>query len=301
MKTGMSIPLDYLLDNSKTKNALIFKKNAGCYKDFLPTLKTMGINYIELRAIKLDTDKNLLQELINKLRKYNFAVSIHSFLPDDKTIDGRSYFSFLDDILLELPSYQNELVITVHTYRGINNSYTDALESSTKMLNTLGQYIDKNNLPVKIAFELNRGDKDNDPSVTYSGLLQLYSMISFTDNIGICWDLGHTYSNVSNEKILLEAPEKFVNKVIHTHIHGVSKQDETHQPLTMDNLPLTSFLTQLNASGYNGIYNLEINYHTMLMDNNSFWPSLKNSIQCLQRTQVTIAETLLLTQNITAQ
>ena len=37
--------------------------------------------------------------------------------------------------------------------------------------------------------------------------------------IGICWDMGHSYSNVVNHKFPLFPPKEFLERVIHTHIH----------------------------------------------------------------------------------
>jgi sugar phosphate isomerase/epimerase len=51
---------------------------------------------------------------------------------------------------------------------------------------------------------------------------------------------------------------KFLDNVIHTHIHDLSPGGETHWPLTESVVPLADFVLSLKEKNYAGTYNLEL-------------------------------------------
>jgi sugar phosphate isomerase/epimerase len=280
MKIGISIAYDYFIDAPRSEAALILKEHIGDYRKFLSYLQDMGVASIELRGLEWNIDKDTVEKIFRKLWESGFSISIHSSLPEKECVNPHSYLLFLKEILPQIHSFQKNLIIVLHSHRDSNSSYDELLNQSANAINSIAAYLDRGNLPLKLAIELNRGKKEQDPSVTYEGLLKLYSMIECNSNVGFCWDFGHAYSNFSNGIISLEASEKFVSRVIHTHIHGVSKDDKTHCILSPDNLPLNDYLKQLKTAGYEGIFNLEINPQRMI-EKKDILPALENSINCL--------------------
>jgi sugar phosphate isomerase/epimerase len=146
----------------------------------------------------------------------------------------------------------------VHSYAENSYSYSGLLEKAACNINIIAKALEREKLPINFAVELNRGAIDAAPGTTYDGLIELNNRIN-SEKIGFCWDFGHAYSNMLKNSIPLNPPHDFINKVIHTHIHGVDKNDTTHCPLDETNLPLVDYIKPLIKASYNGIYNLEIN------------------------------------------
>lgn len=78
--------------------------------------------------------------------------------------------------------------------------------------------------------------------------------------VGACWDFGHAAANIHNGFMELLPPDTFPEKVIHTHIHDLSENYDTHFPLTHggERMPLRDFNHSLLSVGYSGCFNLEL-------------------------------------------
>lgn len=278
----MSIPFDFFTEEPQSGAALILKNHFGTYQDFLPQLSGAGVNSIELRSLGYRTDKETVENISRKLWKLGFCISIHSAVPENERMDAYSFLSFLENTLPHMGSFQEDLILVIHSYRGSDFSYEYLLNKSVKAIQIIAEYIEQKKLPLKIALELNRGKREYDPSTSYEGLLELKAMIGHSGSVGFCWDFGHAYSNHLNGIIPIGAPAEFISAVIQTHIHGVSKDDKTHCLLSENNLPLGQFISQLNRAKYDRTFNLEINPGEIPPGANAI-VSIKNSITCLMK------------------
>ena len=75
---------------------------------------------------------------------------------------------------------------------------------------------------------------------------------------GFCWDIGHAFWNVTHGKMDLQAPTGFVAGVIHTHLHDLAADGQTHWPFSEGRVPLATYLEALRGVGYQGVFNLEM-------------------------------------------
>jgi len=117
--------------------------------------------------------------------------------------------------------------------------------------------MEKENVPLTTAVEINRKKEVNDPSTNYENLVEICRQVDHP-SVGIGWDIGHTYSNVLHSIVPKEPPEEFVRRVIHTHIHDLGHNGQTHWPLKTGSLPLDFYLEKLYSIHYSGFHTLEL-------------------------------------------
>ena len=259
MKIGISIPFDYFAVVPQSKTALILHQKIGNYRCFLEKLHDSEVNFIELRGVIYNTPDYIIKNICQELWEKGFSLSIHTDLPE-KVIDEDSNlnFTFLKKIIGQINNFQEKLILVIHSYSKKSCNYYDLLEKSARNISLIAKIIETEKLPINFAIELTRGAIETTPGTTYDSLLQLNDKIN-SEKIGFCWDFGHAYSNMLKNTIPLTPPQAFTSKVVHTHIHGVDKNDTTHCPLNETNLPLGDYMEPLIKNHYNGIYNLEIN------------------------------------------
>jgi len=108
---------------------------------------------------------------------------------------------------------------------------------------------------LKIALENNNPSSANQIKlgVHREDVLALLQLID-RPQAGICWDMGHD-ALTSLEMI---APQEWVQKVIHVHLHDYDKDRQDHYPLIFGNVPYQSWLAQLKLADYQGIVVLEL-------------------------------------------
>ena len=124
-------------------------------------------------------------------------------------------------------------------------------------LQRLVDSIAKESLPLQLALELNRAKGKVDPSTTYRGVLDMCEQVG-DSRVGICWDLGHTQSNVLRGVCPPDPPEEFLRRVVHAHIHDIGPDGGTHWPLIFGNVPLARYVEGLKGVGYDGCCVLEL-------------------------------------------
>jgi len=259
MKIGISVPFDYFTDAPQSKNALILHRKIGDFSCFLAKLHDCEVDFIELRGVIYNTSDDIINDICHRLWKDGFSLSIHTSLPEEVIDENSSLnFTFLKQIINQINNFQEKMILVVHSYAEKSYRYSGLLEKSACNINIIAETLEREKLPINFAVELNRGAIDDAPGTTYDGLLQLNNRIN-SEKVGFCWDFGHAYSNMLKNTIPLNPPQDFIKKVIHTHIHGVDKNDITHCPLDETNLPLVDYIEPLIKARYNGIYNLEIN------------------------------------------
>lgn len=156
-----------------------------------------------------------------------------------------------------LKDQQEETVMVVHALADPGASKSNLAKSTTRTLERLAESIHTYNLPVRVALEINRYHGVEIPDTTYDGLLEITQYLSCSE-VGFCWDMGHTRSNVLQHRLPPVPPPEFLRKVIHTHVHGLSPDGDTHWPLTKDSSNVESGVIQLKSFGYRSICNLEL-------------------------------------------
>ena len=259
MGFGLSLPINYVADDPRTDEDFLYQDHFKGPATFLKVLKTAGVSSIELRAIKANTDMKNAARAAKNILDSELDITIHGYLPSNP--DGDKFEKILPSIApitKIIKDRKRSSIITLHCYREHNGDLSHLVSYNIQFIKRLARMIRDEKLPVKIALEINRRKKYTDPSISYDSLIKLSSEIAESEMVGFCWDFGHSFWNASKNYIDLTPPENFLDNVIHTHIHDISPDGETHWPLTERVVPLTDFISSLKEKNYSGTYNLEL-------------------------------------------
>jgi len=259
MGCGLSLPINYLAQDPRIDEDFLYQDHFKDPSTFLKALKSAGLSSIEIRAIKADTDIKNAARAAEHILDAELDITIHGYLPSnaagDKFAEILPSIAPIAEILKEI---NRSAVITLHCYREQNGDMSQLVSHNVNFIKRLTRAILDEQLPVKIALEINRQKKYTDPSITYDSLIELSSEIAEPELVGFCWDFGHSCWNAGKNYIDLTPPDKFLDNVIHTHIHDLSPGGETHWPLTERVVPLADFIFSLKEKNYAGTYNLEL-------------------------------------------
>jgi sugar phosphate isomerase/epimerase len=258
MNIGFSVSPEFILGNpSDAGEAALLEAMQSSSVRATTRLKQLGVSSIELRS-HYSSDPSHTLKAAQVIWESGLTLSIHGRL-DREVTDGTSISAVyppLRGVVDNFPQYQNSLMVTVHAFAGKSGDRDDYRRRTVARLQEWAGMIERDGQPVYLALELNRSKGRIDPS-TISGNVERMVREAGGDRVGICWDMGHYYANQLQGREPDLISEAFLNKVIHTHIHGVGIKG-THFPLTTPaDLPLEEYLNMLR--GYRGIYNLELN------------------------------------------
>lgn len=210
----------------------------------LPKLWERNVRSIELRAIAPSEPASNVLRVANILWDYGFQVTVHT---QCKTVENAvaEMFEPLSDLLAHMR--QRELVIVQHPVVGDNAA----------MLNSLADYAESHQYPVRIALENNRKMPDGSNGDSVALVLDAVSRVN-RPNVGICFDMGHFAWYVHNFTDTPDAlpPRDFLKRAIHTHIHAYT-EGATHFPIDEWKKPLSSYVGALDHK-YLGVYNIEL-------------------------------------------
>lgn len=269
MKIGFSIEAPAFEHSDKQ-----FIAGYNSFDEFIHEIKKAGVESIEIRKLNQIIKKDVYEiynKSIQKIWDAGMEITIHGDMEENLT--GKDFIEVYPSmayILKKYNNYQNKLVMTLHALQektGKENSSSHQLKERTiSLLKDWTTKIEKENLPIYFALENNRSKKSAiDPGNSCTEVFEMVNRVNHP-NLGICWDMGHLYSNLlfGNEidlKLGSTPPKEFIKKVYHTHIHGLNDEGITHYPLTEDyRLPIASYVDALKGVGYEGVYNLELSF-----------------------------------------
>jgi sugar phosphate isomerase/epimerase len=269
---GVSLPFSLLANSGDNQ---IYHRMMAEYNHDISRMYTelhdMDVESIELRAVRDDTDPDLVLRIVQECRSLGFQVTIHGTMRS--LDDWERFFDPYHSLISS--SLQERYIITVH-------SLSDK-DKTIQTLKSLSLYADKNTPTLYFALENNRVKMPPNPGQHCSLVSEMIKMIDHP-RVGGCWDFGHFYFNITNafEGTGQYPPEDFLKSVVHTHIHGVTN-NTTHFPLYEENLPLKSYCQVLADMGYRGVYNLELDFPRFHQQYDSLM-ALRDSIRVLQKT-----------------
>lgn len=252
---GLSLPYAYLAGREDAP----FYHAFGSVDKSLALFKKHGVYSIEIRAIGPATDAMIVMKIAHQIWDAGFELTVHGELPvyPVKGDDLSVIFPALHMLSEPLRKRGQIAMVPLHAYQQVDGDGATLADQSVASLKQLVALCEKQEQPYRFAVELNRSKKTVDPAVTYEGVLDIHDRVAHP-LLGICWDFGHTYSNVSRGLLAPVASASFVENVCHTHIHDLSETGVTHSPLTEHRLPLQAYVTLLKDAGYQGVWNLEL-------------------------------------------
>lgn len=259
-KISLSLPYSYLSGNVKNVRDEILTKNFGPAKSFLPLEKKV-LSGIEISNFNDEAPPQQVIEACRTILKNDLIVILHCHLPKIiKEGDIENDYPWFPTVLKDIKqNKQTHLMLNLHALSSTDSSVSieSLIDNTAKNLRLLTQKLKLINFPIKVALEINREKGIQDPGTKYKNIVEICNRVN-SPILGIGWDIGHTYSNVLNGHLNLEYPQEFLTKVIHTHIHDVSQNNETHWPLNTGQIPLNYYVKALQSINYNGFYTLEI-------------------------------------------
>ncbi len=256
MKIGLSLPIFYLAGAAGKSEVYI--SVFGEPENFLEKLKALGVDSVELRPAGMNPSPEDTHLAARRTWAAGLETTAHSYLPPVlKAGSFNQIYPELEPFVRSLELSGKSTVLTVHSYSSCDMELSCLFDRTAETLKVIDRSINDDNLPVAIALEIKRQKDKNNPGVSYGMLSDMLSAAD-SDNIGLCWDFGHSYSNVLNGFLEKIPPDNFLKRVIHTHIHDLSAQKKTHWPLGQGRIPLAEFVDALQSSGYSGVYNLEL-------------------------------------------
>ena len=254
---GLSLPPSYLAGTPSSAEATLVRETCGEPAAFLGELRVQGVTSVELRKVRGDASPNLILAAAERVWAAGLNVTVHGTTPEREGSTLAELFAPLEPFWRALTEHQPEVMMTLHAYRARAGEMASLETRTVELVQKVLEDADRRGLPLKIVLELNRAKDWVDPSYTYEGLLRMWRRIDHP-RAGFCWDVGHAYRNVTEHGLVLEPPQAFLERTVHTHIHDLSGTGQTHWPLTKGVVPLGTFVEALVGAGYGGIYNLEL-------------------------------------------
>ncbi|MFD0680232.1 MULTISPECIES: sugar phosphate isomerase/epimerase family protein [unclassified Paenibacillus] len=234
----------------------------------LDALKTAGIGSIEVRILPRGANEEAYRGLIQQIWDAGLKLTVHGHVAGEHpgTRFAEIYPS-MSYILKNYHKYQAGLTMALHAFDAKSGSEEELHHHTVKLLHEWVAVIDSEQLPLRIGIENNRKKSSKvDPGDSIDGVQRIVNEVD-SPYVGITWDMGHYYSNLMDERGLKSPPEvhmedlppaAFLERVYHTHIHGLGLTG-THNPLTQArSLPLEHYIGSLQRAGYQGVYNLEL-------------------------------------------
>ncbi len=254
---GMSLPVSYLCDGDDAESR-VFQEAFGPAREGLAGLRRAGVCSIELHHFSAETDARSVERAAAAVALGGLRLSVHGYLVEHGGEDLDRTWPWLPAVAECVRGNQEHLVITVHALAAESGPVDGLREGTVRLLGSLARQASGRDPALRFALELNRDRGAADPSTTWESVESMCREIGRQD-VGICWDWGHGYANALRGKSPLEPPARFLDLVLNTHIHGVSPVGSTHWPLDRKGMPVERFGALLRASGYRGMFVLELN------------------------------------------
>lgn len=262
--------------------------NRESVDSFLQWLKDQGVSSVEIRILPRHADPAAHAEVIQRIWDMGLKLTVHGH------VEGNMVGSCFEDvypsmkyILRHLGNHQEEVMMAIHAYDAASGSEEQLFVRTVELFREWTSMAEREQLPLRFALENNRKKTGKvDPGDTTAGVLDMVKQVG-SPLLGITWDMGHFYSDLLHSQRgrnlqtpLLDLPEpEFIQRVVHTHIHGIGSRG-THQPLAdPSSLPLAHYVQALQNAGYQGIYNLELTMYKFGSDR----PILDHASASIQR------------------
>lgn len=265
---GVSVSYPYLRDGGSVCGEFAYGKGEVCPVPAF--LASLGVSSAELRSVGASEDPETVLRIAEEFRKAGLAVTVHAKVGSAESA-VRDVFDPLALLTEAIPNErQKKLTVTVHPVNG-----ADLLAENVAMLSSLAEHILRNGLPVCVALENNRLLPDNglgDSCVlvgkTVAAVRRALKLpdgeicrADLNPIVGTCFDMGHYAwyrKTVAPGEPYAPPDSVFLSYAVHTHIHGLNSDGQTHHPLTPGcGLPLCENALALGEN-YAGEYHLEL-------------------------------------------
>ncbi len=257
MRIGFTLPINYLTGNISNKADVWWQEIYGSIDECLKTLKELGVTSIEINELCAETPPIQLKHAVKAIKDAGLEITVHGWLPEmEDESDIPLGVRELEKTLVEYKQ-QNTIPFTVHSHKSsISATKSQITRRTLHDLNLLATALAKNSVFI-LALELCRRKEYQSVGTTFAEVLFVAKQIGF-ENLGLCWDVGHSQANYRKKKDSRLPCDEFTKNVIHTHIHDIGLDGRTHGPVLARQGYVRDCVNILKSSGYTGVYNLEL-------------------------------------------
>lgn len=261
MRIGFTLPIGYLAGNVTNEEDMWWQEIFGSVDECLRRLKESGITSVEIKDCREGVSPSQLRHSVEAVRDEGLEITVHGWLP--KMGADCRLPPVIQELERALTKHQQEGLIpfTVHSHstsleRGAEIPHDEPHKRTLYDLSFLSRALAPKSV-LAVALELCRYKARRSDGVTFSDVLFMTNEICL-ENLGLCWDIGHSQANYLGQKDLRLPPDGFVEQVIHAHIHDVGPDGRTHWPVLASDGYVKDCIDILRSSGYEGVYNLEL-------------------------------------------
>ncbi len=263
-RVGLSLRLPYVAGSEGG-----FRDILGDPVPLLAELKAAGLAPIEIQGLPPTLQSDILVGALERVYEAGLGITFHSQLPAWEL--GQPLPKFHEPspaVVAALQRFGTIIPAVVHAYTSREQDWDLLVKRSIEAIRAMATFYKTHDVPLRVALEINRFKGAVTPDVRYEGILEMADSFE-EDELGLCWDMGHTQSSIMQRQLPIVPPQDFVNQVIHTHMHDIGENGRTHFPLVSACDHLKNGIQRLTASGYSGVYNLELYPDRWGMENNA--------------------------------
>lgn len=280
MKIGFALYIDVLLGLEFSPKRSMWERACASSRELLNCLKNEGIDNIELKLPSEFWDRRI-RTVLQMIKEYGFHYSFHAPGMTDFPGGMENYIHYLNQLCKVSSEFDESFIMVVlHGLSGTSINREILISESKKWLKEIVTKVGDSNF--KFVLENLRDINSNGKrkcGTSYREILEIQNYVG-REHLGICWDFGHGYSQAEygiHERI---PPSEFLEQVWHTHIHDY-RDNITHLPLGHGIIPYQLYIYKLLESGFDGIYNLELN-PSRVNDPENFLKYITKSIRLLK-------------------
>lgn len=261
---GCTLPLSLLSENPPDDLRELWQ--FGSARRVLTRLAAMGYAAVEWHAVTAAASERTLCLGEELCREAGLRVTFHGTLT--ASVSPQAFWAPYR--YLPPRKDDNLYMVTVH---GL-----DTAAATAAALTALDTYAAHQALPFRLALENDHRDSAETAATdSADGVARCLRGVS--PRVGICWDIGHyEYNRRAGWEPERPSPA-FLQRVVHTHLHGVTAQG-MHQPLDTTCLEQAGLLTLLRETGYSGVWNIELS-PSRFYRTRSLWEAFETSFSTL--------------------
>ncbi|MCG8540120.1 MAG: sugar phosphate isomerase/epimerase [Clostridia bacterium] len=235
--------------------------------ELLSKTKKMGISSIEVSPDEKILCLKKYFEIAKLSKELDIEINYHvPYFADRFLYEIMSFKEYRRDVKLKyegllsiISDIQNitckPSILIIHGASFTGENKEEALYNTLKFLDWLLNFLDRNNIKLKLALEtLNK----NESVIGNSREDILYILNQFTGSkLGVCLDICHDASNYYPGKVSID--DDFYNSIIYCHIHGIDiKESISHIALKNSDIDFKQQINFLVDKNFKGILNLEL-------------------------------------------
>lgn len=257
LRIGFSLPVSYLTGKVSCELSESWTQIYGPVDQCLGNLKNLGITSVEISRLSEETPPSQLRHAVEVVIDASLGITVHGWLPKmEADPDIPLGVLELEKVLIECRQ-QDMIPFTVHSHESdMLEPKSRVAEGTLRDLNLLAKALAENSV-FMASLEICRRKDRQSVGVTFVDTLFMAKQIG-RENLGLCWDVGHSQANYHMKKDTRLPDEEFAKNVIHAHIHDVGPDGRTHWPVLVSDGYVRDCIDILRSSGYEGVYNLEL-------------------------------------------